>query len=149
MLVTAFAKQFNQLNPPPHKLQLVWERVQPNLERTLNRSLAMAILYMLHVEKYLDETPKDAHGGVGIKPDRRRSLKRFDKWVPCCCQLACGRKWNFANDIGLVQGNSLNQPCQVARWIEKSGPCERDDEQRYYETMRKWKEIGTIGRSTG
>jgi len=80
----------------------------------------MAVLYMLHVESR-PEAPKPqlANKVVGIDPLRREALKRFAKWVPCQCDRACGREWNFANEIGLQRGGNGSK-CSVARLFERS-----------------------------
>lgn len=80
----------------------------------------MAVLYMLHIEKYLeDERPLDESKEVGVDNDRREALKRFNKWVPCQCSRSCGTEWNFANDIGLQRGDSTKKLCGVAEFLRR------------------------------
>ncbi len=91
----------------------------------LSKSLTLAALYMLHVERWHPaDVPLRRDGGSGsgsgsgssaahspavvvvpgILAARHRVLRRYTKWVDCACgsrDNSCTRRWNFANDIRL------------------------------------------------
>ncbi|EXJ96195.1 hypothetical protein A1O1_01321 [Capronia coronata CBS 617.96] len=83
----------NELVTETHKF---WPMLLP-LDRPadpLPKGLAMALLFMLHLRRW-----------IGWRPARPSAqalfiLRRFAEWVDCSC--GCKRRWNFANDIGLV-----------------------------------------------
>lgn len=82
----------------------------------------MATIYMLHIEtksSFRWERPKTVDGSTGVDRHRRELLKRFAKWVPCKCSGACGKTWNFANDVGFSQGGEEGR-CGVVK-LMKSG----------------------------
>ena len=98
----------------------------------------MAILYMLHVESfYEDKLPKMSDGNdgreVGITSDQRELCKSFGFWAECQCQNACGRKWNFANKVGISRGGTPEHFCAVAMSIS-----EGQGNQPWWETRVKW-----------
>jgi hypothetical protein len=64
---------------------------------------------MLHLEHYYSaERPT-------IEDDHRAVLRRFDNWAACAC--GCGRRWNFANQIGLATDVDLGtHVCKVRKW---------------------------------
>jgi hypothetical protein len=114
----------------------------------MTRNFILATVYMLHVEKYLNKTPKDNSGAVGIARERRKSVKRFGNWVDCSCDLACSRRWNFANDLGLSQALSPGQECKVFRWVEKDESRRLHDHEGsrdYRDTVKRWKNFRAIG----
>ena len=114
-IVSDFENQFKSSYPTPTNLRDVWTRIAASTDDTMSKNLALSVIYMLHVERYLDKAPS---GKDCITETRRKSLERFDDWVRCACEWRCGRSWNFANDIGLSVGGSPNNGCPVARWIQ-------------------------------
>lgn len=80
----------------------------------------MAVLYMLHIESCLDvPKPRREDKSIGVDADRREALKRFAKWVPCQCNQACGREWNFVSEIGLCRGGNGSE-CRVVKLFERA-----------------------------
>lgn len=59
----------------------------------------MAVLFILHLHMKADWKP--------VRPTNKRRflLRRFASWVDCQC--GCGRRWNFVNDIGLLDEREL------------------------------------------
>lgn len=140
-LVFAFHGQFRTPEPTTEMLCSIWLRLKHSVDDVMPKNYTLALLYMLHVEKYLNETPKDDYGDVGIAKKRRRSLKRFGDWVNCACDLKCGRSWNFANDLGLSQTVSIGRPCKVLQWLEKDQSCRSSDLKGLYDyrlTLKRW-----------
>jgi calcium-independent phospholipase A2-gamma len=80
----------------------------------------MAVLYMLHLESSVDvEKPRREDNAVGVDRNQREALKRFAKWVPCQCERACGRQWNFVNEIGMSRGGE-GRECGVLKLFERA-----------------------------
>lgn len=141
-LVSALQRQFRAPEPSPETLRSVWLRLKRSVDDLMSRNYTLALLYMLHVERFLKEAPKDDYGDVGIAKKRRRSLKRFGDWVDCACDLKCGRSWNFANDLGLSQTVSPGQACKVLQWLEKDEPSRSRDLKGSYDyqlTLKRWR----------
>lgn len=141
LTVSAFQSQFRAPQPTPEELRSVWLRLKHSIDDIMPKNFTLALLYMLHVEKYLNETPKDDYGGIGIAKKRRKSLKRFGDWVDCACDLKCGRSWNFANDLGLSQTVSPGQECRVFQWLERDESCRSSDlkgSYDYHHTLKRW-----------
>jgi hypothetical protein len=139
--VSAFQSQFRAPEPTPEKLRSVWLRLKHSIDDIIQKNYTLALVYMLHVEKYLNETPKDDYGGVGIAKKRRKSLKRFGDWVDCACDLKCGRSWNFANDLGLSQTISPGRECRVFQWFERDESSRSSDRKGSYDvhhTLKRW-----------
>lgn len=119
----AFLQSFNATRPTPRKVAEVWARLLRDKSDVANSrqplSLVMATLYMLHIESFIDDSrPVDLDHVDG---PRRRSLKRFDRWIPCECKRACGKEWCFVNDVGLSRGGGVTSKCDVKRYFERSG----------------------------
>jgi hypothetical protein len=139
--VSAFQSQFRAPEPTTEKLNSVWLRLKHRTDDIVQKNFTLALVYMLHVEKYFNETPKDDSGGEGIAKKRRKSLKRFGDWVDCACDLKCGRSWNFANDLGLSQTTSPGRECRVFQWLEKDESSRSSDlkgSYDYYHTLKRW-----------
>ena len=138
--VSALKSQFVFQDLPLPDLVLIWYRLAPNIKDTLPKNLTLAFLYMLHVEKYTNEKPKDEHGKIGIQKKRWRSLKRFGEWVSCACDSNCGQNWNFANDLGLWQ---TDQECRLLQLFNSSNSNDLRSSPKYRRTLDRWKELST------
>lgn len=120
-IVSDFESQFKSPYPIPTNLRDVWTRIAASTDETMSKNLALSVIYMLHVERYLDKAPS---GKDCITEIRKKSLERFDNWVNCACEWGCRRRWNFANDMGLSIRGSPNDGCPVGSWIQIK-PCSR------------------------
>ena len=117
--VSSFLRQFNGSDPSPKMVEEVWRRLLRDKTKLRDsyhpKGFVMAVLYMLHIEKYFpSEQPQDEDRVFGaVHPERRELLKRYGNWVGCQCNLGCGMEWNFANDIGMHRGESGKQKCAM------------------------------------
>ncbi|KAI8934854.1 hypothetical protein NX059_008532 [Plenodomus lindquistii] len=114
----SFFLQFGAANrPTPREVAEVWSRLLRDRSDIRNSShrkpFVMATLYMLHIETNL-QIPKM----VDVDPDRRETLKRFSKWVPCQCN--CGRQWNFVNETGLSRSGDERRECELIKLFDCS-----------------------------
>ena len=84
LVVSSFAKQFNDYDPRPETVEYLWRRLlkSTNIElnkTSLSKPFILAILYMLHLERFSSERPKDENNTIGqIRRERRELLKRYD-----------------------------------------------------------------------
>lgn len=127
MLDSMFQSQFGGDHPPPALIEETWRRLlheaSAPLEKTpFPKGFIIAVLYMLHIESHFqDRKPKDRHPRhperVVISPERRELCKSFGFWARCQCGNSCGRRWNFANKVGISKGGWPNHFCAVAMAI--------------------------------
>ena len=124
-----FAKQFNANDPRPETIKRIWRRLLTSRCDDVNqtahpRSFVLAVLYMLHIERFLNERPRGDNEQPGeVKAKRREILKRYDVWVSCTCCRKCPSQSNFANDLGMCRaGFEGNDKCRVARIVSTSYP---------------------------
>ena len=156
--VTKFKEQFNNYDPSPETIESVWRRlyVSPpdDVSATSHpRPFVLAILYMLHVERFLSKRPTGDGGLSGeIKLKRRNLLKRFDTWIPCLCGASCGREWNFINDQGLraIFGEESKE-CRIARLVRRKPFNDRSEwkseASRYGEELKVWDKMFKMWKS--
>lgn len=116
-------------DPSEKKIKEIWTRLLPrdkykDGESRLPRAMAMAVIYMLHVEtnnSTRNDRPqlndKDSDGYARFDHNRREKLKRFCKWTPCQCAMSCRMAWNFVDDVGICNHAENVEVCQVARMI--------------------------------
>ncbi|OKL56829.1 hypothetical protein UA08_07724 [Talaromyces atroroseus] len=98
-----FLKEFDKSTGPSQAIiREYWNRVIPKAHRKegttppLSQGLVLAVLYMLHILHTLHESPPSEFD------DRRHAfLSRFAYWTSCCCNLNCGRSWNFVSYTGI------------------------------------------------
>lgn len=151
LLVAKLRQQLPRSELYSEMLAAMWHRMKITEVAPLRKNSVLAVLYMMHVETYLDQTPKDDLMNVGIAKARFKSLKRFDDWVDCACDLTCGRKWNFANDLGLVESADSREDCKVFEWIERGRPRSPHEDQglqQFELTVERWKNLRTRGSSS-
>jgi calcium-independent phospholipase A2-gamma len=122
-LVPDFSAQFLTAKTPLNTIEKTWTRLlsdQRNISNSVHpKGLAMATMYMLHIERYLpNEKPLDNNKTIGVSTERRELLKAFGNWVPCQCKQACGVEWNFADDIGLHRGGNAKD-CRLVEVVDK------------------------------
>ncbi|KAK5692224.1 hypothetical protein LTR17_025465 [Elasticomyces elasticus] len=120
---SAFLQIFTQPKPRPQRVRAVWARLLYDGEDDVSStqhcvSFVMAVLYMLHLERFWPEQ----HPGALNLPgdDRRETLKRYNRWIPCQCKSECCKEWNFANDIGLCKGGTTAKICDVERYLDST-----------------------------
>lgn len=128
--VVDFVKQFNSHDPRPETVECIWKRLlaSPTTDvraTSYPKAFVLAVLYMLHLERFSSERPRGDSGRAGeVKAKRREILKRFDVWVPCGCRgKECRNEWNFADDRGIFRSLSLSpgdglSSCNIARLVE-------------------------------
>ncbi|KAK3353880.1 hypothetical protein B0T25DRAFT_545569 [Lasiosphaeria hispida] len=146
-----FTAQFNPTTTPPSTIKSTWTRLlrEPSTDIFNSRhprGLAMATLYMLHLERFRPHLrPLDEEREVGVSRARRPLLKGFGHWVPCGCGArGCAVEWNFVNDVGLHRGGRPAS-CVLAKFVGRggrlgflsSGRRERDARER---TVQAWLE---------
>ena len=131
-LVTDFIKQFNPSDPRPDTIKYVWSRLLPSPDGEIHNSshpkpFILAILYMLHMERFLSERPRGDNNQPGeIKVMRREILKRFHVWIPCTCRRKCRSRWNFVSDIGICQPEAKSaEKCKVKSVVEGQKDSEK------------------------
>jgi hypothetical protein len=124
-LVSSFVRQFlPEEIPTIGTIEETWSRLQRDKQRKTSESthpkgLAMATLYMLHIERFLPKKkPHDDSNHVSVSPQRRERLKAFGNWVRCHCKSTCEVKWNFANETGLHRGNIVDR-CNLVRLVDE------------------------------
>lgn len=124
-LVIDFAKQFNPNEPRPETVEFIWRRLLRSSASDIRNTshpkpFILAVLYMLHVERFSSERPRGDNSQFGeVKAKRREILKRFDVWVPCTCRKKCPHEWNFANDRGIYRSASEDsQKCRILQLLE-------------------------------
>ncbi|KAF2850938.1 hypothetical protein T440DRAFT_395935, partial [Plenodomus tracheiphilus IPT5] len=140
--VRSFFLQFGAQNrPAPREVAEVWSRLLRDRSDIRNSShrkpFVMATLYMLHIETNLEVSKM-----VDIDPDRRETLKRFAKWVPCQCK--CGRQWNFVNETGLSRSGDKRRDCELSKLFDCSSwmLVFRGDQVRKLEATRQlWEAV--------
>ncbi|KAH9875045.1 hypothetical protein J1614_004533 [Plenodomus biglobosus] len=138
----SFFLQFGAADrPTPREVAEVWTRLlrdKSDIRNSLHRKpFVMAVLYMLHIEKHLEISKM-----VDVDPDRRETLKRFAKWVPCQCK--CGRQWNFVNEVGLSRSGDSRRECELSKLFDCSSwmLVFRGDQVRKLEATRQlWEAI--------
>ncbi|RDA93495.1 hypothetical protein CP533_4011 [Ophiocordyceps camponoti-saundersi (nom. inval.)] len=158
---SSFVAQFIAWQSPSHEtIAKTWSRLLDEgadiADSRQPKSLVMATLYMLHVERFHPTARPDADDPEGGVPRMRRvRLKAFGYWVTCCCKADCNVQWNFANDTGLCR-NGQPRNCALARFMERGGrPTvfgwgKREDELRQ-KTWQAWvdgRERPELGTST-
>lgn len=126
-LVSEFAEQFNSYDPRPETIEYIWKRLltspSADVRKTSHpRPFVLAVLYMLHIERFSSERPTGDNGLAGeVKGKRREILKRYDVWVPCICRTKCQNEWNFASDRGTYRSISGGiSKCKIAPLVEDS-----------------------------
>lgn len=120
-----FATQFNAHDPRPETLEYVWRRLLTSIPTDVRKTshskpFVLAVLYMLHVERFSSERPRGDNGLAGeVKAKRREIIKRYDVWIPCSCRKKCLNEWNFASDQGIYRSASRNvSKCNIAQLVE-------------------------------
>ncbi|KAL8371633.1 hypothetical protein RB595_001433 [Gaeumannomyces hyphopodioides] len=124
---SSFADQFCPV-PPPGTMESTWGRLLPeqgNMAGSRHpKGLAMAALYMLHLEYFGLGTmhPPSEDGGVSIDEWQRTQLEGFGNWVGCRCKAhaRCAVMWNFVNKRGLHRGGEPKS-CVLAKFIDSGG----------------------------
>ncbi|RYP72543.1 hypothetical protein DL769_004433 [Monosporascus sp. CRB-8-3] len=126
---TSFTAQFIAAMTPPGTIKSTWSRLlrdQSNVAGSRHpKGLAMATLYMLHLESYRPYLqPLNDEREVGVSRQRRPLLKGFGNWVGCRCKAECAVQWNFVNDIGLHRGGKPTS-CILVKFIDSGGKVGR------------------------
>lgn len=137
----SFANQFCPV-PPPSVMESTWGRLLPergNMAGSRHpKGLAMAALYMLHLEYFGLGTahPPSEDGGVGMDEWQRTQLKGFGNWVGCRCKAhaRCAVMWNFVNKRGLHRAGKPKS-CMLARFIDSGGKVGLLDSVREHEVL--------------
>ena len=121
-----------QLSPGPVStatIESVWSRLLPAAQIKVHRvrmskPYTLAILYMLHIERFSSERPRGEDGQpYRIREGRQEALKRFNVWVRCKCREDCDNEWNFVNDRGIHRKrkhgpSALTGECELAQLLD-------------------------------
>ncbi|KAL8692369.1 MAG: hypothetical protein Q9218_002588 [Villophora microphyllina] len=127
LIYTDFIKQFNPSDPRPDTIEYVWRRVLTSPHGEIRstshpKSLVLAILYMLHMERFSSERPRgDTNQPGEVKAKRIEILKRFDVWIPYTCRRKCASEWNFVGDLGIYRAKPTvagKGKCRVIEIVE-------------------------------
>jgi len=119
-----FLKQLNIQKTPRIQVEHIWRRLLSQNTQSIQetwhpKGLAMAVLYMLHIESYSDERPRDENNIPGAVSHRRRKLlKLYGNWVMCQCEWGCGKQWSFSNDVGLWRVGGAKRKCVSVKLLE-------------------------------
>ncbi|KAG8629870.1 hypothetical protein KVT40_001489 [Elsinoe batatas] len=89
-------------------------------------------------------TPRPArYDFLKVDPTRRAILTRFDHWIGCQCKDNCGRRWNFANERGLCDGEEREgqgrEECDMVKvWRERKVWGEKGKKGRWQKMKEVW-----------
>ncbi|KLU90407.1 hypothetical protein MAPG_10261 [Magnaporthiopsis poae ATCC 64411] len=149
---TRFAAQFNDTVTEPSTIESTWSRLLRNpgdiTSSSHPKGLAMAALYMLHLERYRRHLrPLDDEKQIGVSRSRRSQLKGFGTWVGCRCSAKCAVLWNFVNDVGLHRGGKPKS-CVLAKLIDRGKvgffSSGRKEEAVLEDTQKDWLDSVTV-----
>lgn len=142
-----FRRQFRGHHPPVALIEETWRRLLRNASAPIEKTpypkgFVVAIIYMLHTESHFNDRKPNSRDArrpekVVLSPERRELCKSFGFWAPCQCGSHCGRRWNFANKVGISKGGWPNRFCAVAMAI-----AEGRDGTPWLETRTKWERGG-------
>ncbi|RDA89072.1 hypothetical protein CP532_2243 [Ophiocordyceps camponoti-leonardi (nom. inval.)] len=127
VMYSTFAAQFQSWQSPTlETIAKTWSRLleegTPIADSRQPKSLVMATLYMLHVERFHPSARPDAEDHEGSVPRMRRvRLNAFGHWVRCSCKADCSIQWNFANDTGLYRCGGQARNCALVRFMDRGG----------------------------
>ncbi|KAL8779153.1 MAG: hypothetical protein Q9213_007079 [Squamulea squamosa] len=131
-----FIKQFNLIDPRPETVEFIWRRLlsspASDVRNTSHpRPFILAILYMLHIERFSNERPRGDTDQLGeIKVKRRKILKRYDVWVPCTSAITS----EYTDKCRVVQ---VLAEFQEASFFQHSR--QEKDYQLWKSLLTKWK----------
>jgi len=107
------------------------------------KELILAITYMLHVLKFGITVPEcewSMREPWRIGSGRLALLRMYDKWIGCHCNTNCGRRWNFAGDLGMsiTEDNSLSQ-CPIVELIKGDEKKFRSFREKLSDMRTEWR----------
>lgn len=113
------ATLLESFSPSGDALSAISRRLPDGNDTTLDRSLIMGMLYMMHVEWWYEPSAKHRPKKAPIQEEMRR-IFAMTRWTCCRCfgcgDQNCKLQWNFSGDnygMWKIRSGSAIPTCQV------------------------------------